>query len=59
MIVELAGDDFVGDLNDQIAFFLVQKFSSTLAMAAAFLRMPKALMSSLGIVSRPAPAENI
>ena len=25
-------------------------------MAAAFFRMPKALMSSLGIVSRPAPA---
>ena len=26
MVVELARDDLVGDLNDQIALFLIQKF---------------------------------
>ena len=43
MIVELAGDDFVGDLSDQIASFLVQKLELDVRHGRRFFKDAESL----------------
>src|SRR4030095_507155 len=63
MVIELAGDDFVGDLSDQIASFLVQKLELDVRHRCRFFKDAESLdkfsrhrvppRSSLDILERP------
>jgi len=51
--VEFAGDDFVGGLRDELGFFRGKLAEILIDQRGGFLRMPKARISSGGIVSLP------
>src|SRR4030095_11787135 len=63
MVIELAGDDFVGDLSDQIASFLVQKLELDVRHGCCFFKDAEGFdelsrhrvppRSSLEILERP------
>src|SRR5437879_6032762 len=43
MVIELAGDDFVGDVSDQIASFLVQKLQLDIRHGCRFFKDAESL----------------